>query len=318
MSVIIGLLGGASGKELVEQIHKAGFEVALITGKENEPGSDIADYLLVSDYKDYDKIYSWLEDLGVTHLIIGTGHRYAFQLGEALEKKGISLNINIEASEIAKEKRLFKDYITKLGFLSPAYVSIPSKESVLDIDSIVKTVGLPCVVKATVDTMLPQKANDKAELSEEIAAVLDSGSPALVEQFIKGIDLTVFVSAANGEAHALPICYYSKAEENKMRGFCHEEYIKGHLSPEIEKSVLDYCEKIVLACGFEGLPRVDLMVMPEGDIYVLEANSVCVTGINERHDAYCKGTVLALREKGIDVAEIAVTTALNRFGLLLI
>ena len=314
--ITIGLIGGASGIELTQQIQKLGFKVALVVGKENEPGSDIANYVLVTDLTNTEQVFAFFERLGVRYLIIGTGHRLAFQLGEALEKKGMILNVNIKASETAKEKRIFKDYITERGFLSPAYVSIPDALSVPSMDEITAMVGFPCVVKATIDTMLPQKASDMEELSAEIQAVLDSGSPVLIEQFVRGVDLTVFVSAANGIAKALPICYYSKAEENDMKGFGSDEYLKEHLSPENEKTVMEYCEKLVLACGFEGLPRVDLMVIPNGQAYVLETNSVAVTGVNERHRAYCKGTVLALRQQGIDVAQIAVETALKKFKLL--
>lgn len=316
MSIAIGLIGGASGKELTEYIQKFGFTVALVIGKADEPGSDIADHILVTDLRNIEQVYSWLKELGVKKLIIGTGHRFAFKLGEELERKGIQLNVNIQASELAKEKRLFKDFITERGFSSPAYISVSNKESIPNLKRIVNHVGLPCVVKATIDTMLPQKINNENELFEGINMILESGSPVLIEQFIKGIDITVFVSASKNEVKALPICYYSKAEDNEMKGFGHEEYLKGHLLPEIEKKVMEYCEKLVITCGFEGLPRVDLMVMPNGEIYILETNSVAVTGINERHAAYCKGTVLALRMQGIDVAEVVVKTALKKFGLL--
>lgn len=316
MKRIIGLVGGASGRELTEQIQKYGFEVALISGKENEPGSEIAEHVLVTDLNNSDEVYDFLQVCKVEYLMIGTGHRFAFDLAEILEQKGIRLNVNIRASKIAKEKKLFKDFISSKGFLTPAYVSIPNLNSMPSADAIVETVGLPCVVKATVDTMLPQKAVNKERLIKALDEILDSGSPAIVEQFIKGIDLTVFVSAAKGQARALPICYYSKAEDNDMKGFSSSEYIKEHLSPEIEAKVMSYCERLVAVCGFEGLPRVDLMVLPDGTAYILETNSVGVTGVNERHAAYCRGTVLALREQGIDVAEVAVKTALTKFGLI--
>ncbi|MCI8798389.1 MAG: hypothetical protein HFH88_01065 [Lachnospiraceae bacterium] len=316
MKKIIGLVGGASGRELTEQIQKAGFEVALICGKENEPGNEIAEHVLVTDLNNSEEVYNFLQELKVEYLMLGTGHRFAFSLGEILEQKGIKLNVNIKASKIAKEKSFFKDFISDKGFLTPAYVSIPDLESMPSSDTIIETVGLPCVVKATVDTMLPQKAANKDSLVNAVNEILGTGSPAIAEQFIRGIDLTVFVSAAKGEAKALPICYYSKAEDNDMKGFGSSEYLKEHLTSEVETKVMAYCERLVIACGFEGLPRVDLMVLPDGTSYVLETNSVGVTGINERHAAYCKGTVLALREQGIDVAEIAVKTALMKFGLL--
>lgn len=316
MKNIIGLIGGASGRELTKQIQKFGFEVALISGKENEPGSEIAQYVLATDLNNSDEIYTFLQKLKVEHLIIGTGHRFAFKLGEILEQKGINLNINVKASKIAKEKKLFKDYISDKGFLMPAYASVSDLKSMPSLDTIIQIVGLPCVVKATVDTMLPQKAANKENLARAISEILNSGSPVIIEQFIRGIDVTVFVSAAKDKANALPVCYYSKAEDNNMKGFSSNEYLKEHLSPEIEAKVKAYCEKLVIACELEGLPRVDLMVLPDGTAYILETNSVGVTGVNERHAAYCKGTVLALRKQGIDVAEIVVKTALIKFGIL--
>lgn len=316
MKEIIGLVGGASGKELAEQIQKYGFEVALISGRENEPGSEIAEHVLVTDLNNSEEVYAFLKKLKVEYLILGTGHRFAFNLGEVLAQKGIRLNVNIRASKMAKEKKFFKDFISDKGFLTPAYVSVSDLESMPSADAIVEAVGLPCVVKATVDTMLPQKVANKDGLLEAINEIIDSGSPAIVEQFIKGVDLTVFVAAAKGQVRALPICYYSKAEDNDMKGFSSSEYIKEHLSPEIEAKVMAYCERLVAVCGFEGLPRVDLMVLPEGTAYILETNSVGVTGVNERHAAYCRGTVLALKEQGIDVAEVAVKTALTKFGII--
>ena len=313
---IIGLVGGASGRELTEEIQKQGYEVLLICGQENEHGSEIAEHVLVTDLGNHEVVYQHFKELNCEHLIIGTGHRFAFNLGESLASRGILLNVNIEASKLAKEKRAFKDFISARGFKTPAYVSIPDKTEQIDVEEIVNTVGLPCVVKATIDTMLPQKANNIIELKQEMDAVFDSGSPVIIEQFVKGIDLTVFVSSSQGVVKALPVCYYSKAEDNDMRGFTDNEYLKEHLSSELERQVMRYCEDLVRACGFEGLPRIDLMVLPNGDSFILEANSVCVTGLNERHAAYCKGTVLALREKGLNVAEIAVDAALNTFNLL--
>lgn len=316
MSQTIGLIGGASGKELTEQIQKHGYKVALIAGANKENGTDIADYVLTTDLRNIKTVELFLKDQNVKHIIIGTGHRFAFKLGNILQNQGIELNINYSASELAKEKRKFKDFISSRGFLTPAYVSITNEDHIPNLSAISEKIGLPCVVKSTIDTMLPQKVFSTQEMYEAIITILNTNSPVIVEQFIKGIDLTVFVSAGGNNIKALPICYYSKAEDNDMKGFSNNEYLKEKLSPEIEQSVMKYCEDIVSVSGFEGLPRVDLMVLPSGKTYVLEVNSVGVTGINQRHLAYYNGTILKLREQGIDVAEIVVENALKKFGLL--
>lgn len=315
MKQVIGLIGGASGKELTEKIQESGYKVALLAGKNGELGTSVADYVLTTDLRNINTIRSYFDDLGVKHLIVGTGHRFAFELAKQLEMDGIIPNINTRASSLAKEKRLYKDFITEKGFLTPAYVSIPDGNTIPPVGEIVKTTGLPCVVKATIDTILPQKAESEEDIVSAVAEVIASGSPVVVEQFIRGIDITVFVSAGKHTARALPICYYSKAEDNNMKGFSREEYLKEKLSNESEQKIRTYCEQLVLASEFDGLPRVDLMAFSDGTAYVLEVNSVGVTGLCDRHAAYCKGTVLALRKQGIDVAEIAVKTALQKFGL---
>ena len=86
MSKIIGLIGGASGKDLTEQLHRKGYEVALIAGKNGELGTDVADYVLTTDLRNTKTACSFFKDLGVRYLILGTGHRYAFKLAEELEK----------------------------------------------------------------------------------------------------------------------------------------------------------------------------------------------------------------------------------------
>ena len=314
MSKIIGLVGGASGKDLTEWLHKMGHEVALVAGKNGELGTDVADYVLTTDLRNIKTIKSFFEDLDVKHLIVGTGHRFAFALAEELEKCGIMPNVNIRASLVGKVKNDYKDLVLEKGFLSPAYYTILSNEGVPDMKSIVEKVGLPCVVKASVDTMYPQKASSEEELKQAINEVLQSGSPVIVEQFIKGIDITVPVSVANGNAKAYAVCYYSKAEDCDLKGFSHEEFVKEHLSADDEKTVLDYCERLALASGFEGVPRFDCMAMHGGDTYVLEVNSVGVTGISDHYEPFNNAVLRPLLNKGIDLAEITVKTALEKFG----
>ena len=176
---IIGLVGGASGKELTEQLHVKGYQVALVAGKNGELGTDLADYVLTTDLQNVTTIRSFFKDLGVKHLILGTGHIFAFKLAEELEKDVIIPNVNIKASLIAKVKNDYKDLVEEKGFLSPAYFSILSKDEMPDLKKVEEKVGFPCVVKASIDTMYPQKASTEEELKAAIEVVLNSGSPVL-------------------------------------------------------------------------------------------------------------------------------------------
>lgn len=315
MSTVIGLVGGASGKDLTEMLHKGGYMVALVAGTNGELGTDCADYVLTTDLRNKDTIKSFFDDLNVKYVILGTGHRYAFQLAKFLEENGVVSNVNINASLIAKVKNDYRDFIVENGFLSPAYIAIQDKTAIPDFETVSKKVGFPCVVKASIDTMYPQKVFSEEELQNAISEVLDSGSPVLIEQFIKGIDITVPVSVVNGKAKAYGVCYYSKAEECDLKGFTHEEFMREHLSDEDEMKVLAYCERLALASGFEGLPRFDCMAMHGGDTYVLEVNSVGVTGISDHYEPFNNAVLRPLMRRGINLAEITIKTAMKKFGL---
>ena len=60
-----------------------------------------------------------------------------------------------------------------------------------DIQRILDKVGCPCVVKSTIDTTYPKKANTKEELERHIETIRKTNSPIVVEHFIEGIDTTV-------------------------------------------------------------------------------------------------------------------------------
>lgn len=314
-NIVIGLIGGTSGKELAKEIQKKGFSVALVAGKNGERGTDIADYVLTTDLRNVGTICSYFRDHEVKYFILGTGHRFAFSLVEALEKEGLTSNVNIKASLIAKVKNDYKDFVKEKGFLSPKYFTVQKKEELFDLKQCEELLGFPCVVKASIDTMCPQKVNTEDELLSAIEEVLDSGSPVVIEQFIRGIDITVPVSVSNGKAKAYAVCYYSKAEECNLKGFTHDEYMKQRLSAEDEAKVLDYCERLALASSFEGLPRFDAMVLPGGDTYVLEVNSVGLTGFLDYEESYNNSVLRPLMKNGINLAEVTVTMALEKFGL---
>ncbi len=104
---------GASGYDLTKKLQQYGYSVALVAGKNGELGTDVADFVLTTDLRNVATIKSFFQDLNVNHLILGTGHRFAFQAAQELEKIGIISNVNISASLRAKIKNDYKDLVKK-------------------------------------------------------------------------------------------------------------------------------------------------------------------------------------------------------------
>jgi len=286
----IGLVAGKSGDSLTDELHRLGYAVALVGGKESEPGMGTADYICVKDLGEREAIESFFKEHNIAFIVFGTGHVKAIQLAEYLESKGFLTNIDTTKSKLAKDKVLFKEKIESLNLHTPKYVSF---NQAFDLDRIVGEIGLPCVVKSVIDFTQPQKANTIEELEAAILEVQSTGTEVLIEKYIPGNDCTVAVVSDGIEVRSLGVIYYCKAKEYQLKGF--DGAYSDQLPAEQEARLNLLSETIVRELGFIGLVRVDFIV--DGDIpYILELNSIIVTGY--------KGSAYPFfKEVGIDIGK---------------
>lgn len=311
---IIGLIAGISGEILTEKLHNRGKKVALIEGKQGESGEKTADFVFTTDLRQTDKIDEFFRETGVKKVVIGTGHILALELSKALEERGYVLSNDPAASLLAKDKIRYKEALTGQGFCTPKYISAASKGTLPSAAEIIDFLGIPCVVKSSVDKILPQKANSEDELAAAIEEIFAKDSPVLVEEFVHGVDVTVPVLVKGTEAETVIISYYSKAQECHLKGFTDQDNRKECLKPEIEEKLKRYCEQAALKTGMKGLCRIDAMVVPnhaDCQIYILEANSVMVTGVHANQIEYGR---YFLEREGIDFAEMLIEAAMGKFG----
>lgn len=294
----IGMVAGKSGDSLTDQLHELGYKVVLIAGKSNEPGMDNADLKLATDLDNHQEIINYFKQNGVKFVIMGTGHIKAIQLAEKLELNGFTLSIDVEKSGLAKDKVAFKRKLEEMGYATPQYMSFMED---YDLNEIVSKIGLPCVVKSSIDTLLPQKASNAEELDNAIKEVVATGAEVLVEGFIRGNDLTVGVVCDGKNTKALGVVYYSKAKEVKLKGF--EDAYTERLPKAFEEQLMNISEEVVKNLNIIGTSRLDFII--ENEIpYILELNSVIVTG-------YTGATYPFFKEAGINLPKEMIENALR-------
>lgn len=312
---VIGLIAGISGEILTQKLHDRGYQVAMIAGMQNESGTDIADYVLIEDLRNKESIKKFLQEKGVEGVVIGTGHILALQLAEYLAENGFQLSNDVKASLVAKDKTLYKRLLQEKGFKTPKYIHIETIDNVPQIEEVVNYIGLPCVVKSTIDKKLPQRANTEEELKDAISELKGIESPILLEQYVEGIDTTVPVIVKGNAAEAIIVSYYSKARACHLKGF-DDLYASNNsvdkLDVETEKALRAVCERVALETGLAGLCRIDAIVTKDGEIMILEANSIMVTGVHEKQIEYGREF---LQNEGIDFAGLLVESAIDRFNL---
>ncbi|MGN0506559.1 MAG: ATP-grasp domain-containing protein [Lachnospiraceae bacterium] len=303
MEAVIGLIAGKSGDSLTDELHKKGYLVALICGKKDEPGSDTADYVGYIDMKNHKEIIDFFSSLEVKKVIIGTGHRLAFELVMYLEAAGFITNINLEKSKLAKNKWLFKEEIQKIGIKTPKATIY--KHGII---SDYLDINYPSVLKAINDSFLPVKVNNIQELKNVIDEFSDNlkETDLLVEQYIDGYDCTVAVLNDGHKVEHLGVTYYSKAKEYSLMGFS-DAKVK-EFDCDMERKICNIASKIVSDLAFVGLVRVDFIIDSiDETIYVLELNSVVVTG-------YHGSSYPFFKKQGINIANKYIETALALIG----
>ena len=247
----IAIVAGISGEVIVKELKKLGYKTFVISGRERDSGMSISDKSYVVDLKEKELIYNELVKNSIDKVILGTGHVLAFNLINFLAKKGIKVSVDPKSSLIAKDKFAYKEELVKNGILTPKYIEI-ALDVEYDIQEILDKVGCPCVVKSTIDTTYPKKANTKEELKKHIETIRKTKTPIVVEQFIEGIDTTVPVYSNPKETKAILVSYYSKADACKLEGFGND-LIKGKLTKEVEEKLLKFSEDVIRKTNILGM-----------------------------------------------------------------
>lgn len=298
----IGLVAGHSGDSLTDKLHEIGFSVALVCGRNDEPGTDHADYILIEDLSNHKKIIDFFNEHKVNYIIVGTGHIKAIELAGKLKCSDFITNIDFCKSMLAKDKVKFKKKLLENGINTPRFFSFWEK---FEINEVVDKIGLPCVVKSATDAVQPRKVNNFQELLEGIDKIKETKTEILIEEYISGNDCTVAVENDGNISKGLGVTYYSKAKEYKLKGF--ETAYSKKLSFKKEKEIITIAEKVTRLLEFSGLVRIDFIVDEiNGKVYVLELNSIIVTG-------YAGSAYPFFRNQGIDIAKVMIDNAMKTY-----
>ena len=105
------------------------------------------------------------------------------------------------------------------------------------------------------------------------------GREALVEEFIRGRELTVVVWGMPAAAEALPVIEITTASgrydyESKYTPGASTHIVPAALSKECTEAVQAIAVRAFTACGCSGVARVDIMLSEEEQPYVIEVNAV--------------------------------------------
>lgn len=201
----------------------------------------------------------------------------------ALEMLGIPYTgSGVLASAIAMDKTVSKRLFMAAGIPTPRARLYNNRDNRLDliVQDIRENFGIPVVIKpaaqgSSIGVIIVENA---AEIEAAVTEALTYSGHIVVEEFIKGKELTVSILGSD-QPKALPIIeivpqsgkYDYKSKYTKGA----TEYI---VPARLDSKVAEYIQKVALDAykllGCRGIGRVDIMFGDNNQPYVLEINTI--------------------------------------------
>ncbi|HYM70648.1 MAG TPA: D-alanine--D-alanine ligase [bacterium] len=190
------------------------------------------------------------------------------------------------ASALAMDKLRSRQVLQANGIVVPAYVAVEgdgwSREPANVTARVARDLGYPCVVKpnAVGSSIGVAIVRDEASLRPAVEQALGYGDVVLIEEYLRGTELTCAVveDPGTGAAQTLPLIeIVPKREfftyEAKYVPGASEEIVPARIPAAAAARAEQVALRVHRVLGCEGFSRVD-MFLAGGTILVLEANTI--------------------------------------------
>ena len=198
------------------------------------------------------------------------------------------MNIRYTGSGIASSANCMNKILTKKlisfeNIPTPEYAIYRKGENVsLFVEKLLLKLSFPMVIKAPCQgsSVGVEIAHNEQELILAIERNVDFDGEILVEQFIKGIELTVpVIQDENGEIKTLPIVeivsentFYDYESKYTM-GMSHH-IIPANIPDTAAEKINHYAIEAYKALNCKGIARIDFFVDEKNNPYVIEINTI--------------------------------------------
>lgn len=189
------------------------------------------------------------------------------------------------ASALGMDKVRSKMFFTSLGIPAPFHMVVTKAEKEKQphqlLDRLLSSLGLPMVIKPSdAGSALGVKiVKTKEEIAPALEAALNLSSEAVVEEYIKGTEITVGVLGTKSPRTLPAIEIISQNEFYDYEAKYTPGLSQHIIPPRVSKEALEKAEKFALAAhlglGCRCFSRVDFIVEKEDELpYILEINTI--------------------------------------------
>ena len=200
-------------------------------------------------------------------------------LAEILEKNYIpQTGCDNYVSQLTFNKKKFIEFVDNLDIPCAKQILLKKKE-MIDIEKILETIKLPCIVKPNNggSSIGVSKVNYIDELENKIKIAFNEDNQVLIETFLEGQEVSVGVINRNGKRIILPITEI--ISENELFDYNakylgeSQEITPGNISKESEELIHKYIAKIYDNIELNGITRSEFIIVNQIP-HILETNTI--------------------------------------------
>ena len=200
-------------------------------------------------------------------------------LAEILEKNQIpQTGCDNYVSQLTFNKKKFIEFVDNLDIPCAKQILLKKKE-MIDIEKIIETIKLPCIVKPNNggSSIGVSKVNYIDELENKIKIAFNEDNQVLIETFLEGQEVSVGVINRNGKRIILPITEI--ISENELFDYNakylgeSQEITPGNISKESKALIHKYIAKIYDNIELNGITRSEFIIVNQIP-HILETNTI--------------------------------------------
>ncbi|HVY46413.1 MAG TPA: D-alanine--D-alanine ligase [Minicystis sp.] len=184
---------------------------------------------------------------------------------------------SVLASALAMDKLKAKEMFRLHNVPTPPYYTLSSSDDLADLEGLHGSFGFPVVVKPRGEgsSLGVTKAGSLPELARALTTAFELDETAIVERFVQGmeIDVGILDGRVLGAIEVAPKGGMYDYAAKYTPGLT-EYFMPARLPPARYKGALNLAERAARALGCTGAVRVDLLVTPGDNEYVLEVNTL--------------------------------------------
>lgn len=262
------LCGGIPQLALIKELKSRGIYTILADMNKYVIARQYADKFYQVSVLDINGVRKIADDEKVDFIITVCADQVLLVQAQVSEMLGLPCYIDYEVAKAVSNKELMKKVFVENGIPTSRYVIMDEFDT-----EKVKRLEYPLIVKP-VDSYSSRgvrKVNSLKEFKEAfyLAKEISRTNAVIVEEYVKGEELTVDVYIEDGEVHILCLSNIDKIPDNDKFVICRTRY-PAQITDEIENKIKDIAEKIAKAFCLQNSPMLIQMITDGKKISVVE------------------------------------------------